>query len=360
MYRVIQWGTGNVGREALRAILDDPALELAGIRVYGEDKDGQDAGVLVGRAPVGVRATRDVEEILATEADCVCYMPRNVDLDDVCRVLASGKNLVATPFLFYAQALADEDRARVEQACREGRSSVCGMGIHPGLVGMVLPLTLSGAIRRLERLTIQERANWDFYDSPRITFENMRFGRPPQEATLEANPFARFNSDLFQQQIHLLGAGLDANLDEVSAEQTLVTAPADIEVAAGRIAAGTVCGQRYRWRGQAAGRTRIEIEALWTLGPDYPEAWPRPRDGWTITLEGDPSLRTHLITLASFERRDATIEEHVHSADVVTAMQAVHAIPSLCAAPAGLRSPLDLEAPRSAQGFGASRVTPNV
>jgi hypothetical protein len=66
---------------------------------------------------------------------------------------------------------------------------------------MVLPLALSGLSRRIEKLTIQERANWTFYDSPRITFDNMRFGAPPEQATLAANPFARFNGQLFTQQI---------------------------------------------------------------------------------------------------------------------------------------------------------------
>ena len=350
-YRVIQWGTGNVGHESLRSILDDPRLELAGVRVYTAEKDGRDAGELLGRSPVGVRATREIESILDTPADCVCYMPRNVDLADVCRLLASGKNVVATPFLFYGRVLPEEDRKRVEEACSQGGTSVCGMGIHPGLLGMVLPLALSGAVRRIERLTIQEKANWSFYDSPRITFDNMRFGAPPEEATLEANPFARFNSDLFQQQIHMLGEALHAGLDRVTEEQILETAAVDFEVAAGSIRAGTVSGQRYRWRGMVGAECPIEIEALWTLGDEYPAEWPRPRDGWTITLEGDPSLRTHFISMASFSRRDASIEEHVHSADIVTAMQAVHVIPDLCEAASGIRSVADLPLPRSARGF---------
>lgn len=354
-YRVVQWGTGNVGRESLCSILDLPHLELAGVRVYSDDKNGCDAGTLAGRDAVGVTATNRVDDILALDADCVAYMPRNVSLDDVCRVLASGKNLVATPFLFYGHALPAEDRARVEAACAEGGSSVCGMGIHPGLLGMVLPLVLSGAIRRIDTITIQERANWDFYDSPRITFENMRFGRSPEEARLDANPFAQFNGDLFQQQIHMLGDALHAGLDEVTQEQTLLTADESFDVAAGRIERGTVRGQRYTWRGVAGGETKIEIDALWTLGADYPADWPRPKDGWTITIEGEPSLRTHFISLASFARKDATIEEHVHSADIVTAMQAVHAIPGLCDAAPGIRSPIDLAPAASALGFRGSR-----
>jgi len=352
-YRVIQWATGSVGRESLRAVLAHPELELAGVRVYSADKEGRDAGELCGAAPAGVRATQDSAVLLESEADCVLYMPRTADLDEVCALLASGKNVVATPFLFYGHAYPEAERAKLERACAQGKSSVHGTGIHPGLVGMVLPLALSGISRRIERLTIQERANWTYYDSPRITFDNMRFGAPPEQATLAANPFARFNGQLFTQQIGLLADGLRARIDRVTEEQELVTAASSFEIRGGRIEAGTVSGQRYRWRGVAGDRTLIEIEALWTVGPDYPEEWPRPRDGWTVQIEGEPSSQLHFISLASFARRDVPIDEHVHAADIATAMHAVNAVPAVCEAPPGIRSALDLPLTRAGIGFDA-------
>ena len=38
--RVIQWTTGKVGQLALRAILDDPRLRLAGVYAYSDAKAG--------------------------------------------------------------------------------------------------------------------------------------------------------------------------------------------------------------------------------------------------------------------------------------------------------------------------------
>ena len=73
--RVIQWATGGVGRAAIEGILDHPELELVGCWVHSDDKDGRDVGELIGRAPIGVRATRDVDALLALPADCVLYSP---------------------------------------------------------------------------------------------------------------------------------------------------------------------------------------------------------------------------------------------------------------------------------------------
>ncbi|HPG27683.1 MAG TPA: diacylglycerol kinase, partial [Myxococcota bacterium] len=41
--RVIQWATGSIGRHAIAAIAEDPRLELAGVWVHSEAKDGLDA-----------------------------------------------------------------------------------------------------------------------------------------------------------------------------------------------------------------------------------------------------------------------------------------------------------------------------
>ena len=62
-FRVIQWATGGVGKAAIEGILDHPELELVGCWVHGADKDGRDVGEIVGRAPIGVRATRDVDAL---------------------------------------------------------------------------------------------------------------------------------------------------------------------------------------------------------------------------------------------------------------------------------------------------------
>jgi len=71
-YRVIEWATGVVGTAALKRIIEHPELELAGVKVYSDDKTGRDAGELAGLSvTTGVLATQDVDAILATDADCI-------------------------------------------------------------------------------------------------------------------------------------------------------------------------------------------------------------------------------------------------------------------------------------------------
>jgi len=34
-YKVVQWATGGMGKNCLRAVIDHPAMELVGVYVYG-------------------------------------------------------------------------------------------------------------------------------------------------------------------------------------------------------------------------------------------------------------------------------------------------------------------------------------
>ena len=69
-----------------------------------------------------------------------------------------------------------------------------------------------------------------------------------------------------------------------------------------------------------------------------------------LTIEGDPSMRTHFMSLASFTR-DATMEEHVRSASVATGMQVLNAVPAVCEAAPGFATSATLPLIRSHTGF---------
>ena len=108
-YRVIQWATGNTGQRALREVLRHPSLDLAGVLVYDQAKDGMEAGELCGEGPAGVLTTSDRAAVLKLDADCAVYMPRATGrgqtragltedelVEDVVALLGAGTNIVTT------------------------------------------------------------------------------------------------------------------------------------------------------------------------------------------------------------------------------------------------------------------------
>ena len=71
--KIIVWGTGNVGRPAIRAVLSHSELELVGVIVASRDKVGRDAGDIAGVGSTGVIATDDWRSVLDAGADAVVY-----------------------------------------------------------------------------------------------------------------------------------------------------------------------------------------------------------------------------------------------------------------------------------------------
>ncbi|HET8711532.1 MAG TPA: dihydrodipicolinate reductase, partial [Spongiibacteraceae bacterium] len=119
--RVIQWTTGKVGKLSLRAILDDPRLELAGVFAYSNDKVGTDAGELCGRPQCGVAATNDIDALLKLGADTVIYTPFMADLDHVVKLLESGHDVISTNLFLNLGGVQSAIRPQLEAACERGK-----------------------------------------------------------------------------------------------------------------------------------------------------------------------------------------------------------------------------------------------
>src|SRR6185436_9830093 len=74
MLSTIVWGTGNVGRAAIRAVEAHPALKLTAVLVHDPGKVGRDAGDLGGLdCDLGVTATDDIDAVLAAAPRAVVY-----------------------------------------------------------------------------------------------------------------------------------------------------------------------------------------------------------------------------------------------------------------------------------------------
>ena len=152
-HRVIQWATGGVGRAAIEGILDHPELELVGCWVHSADKHGRDVGEILGRAPIGVRATRDADALLALPADCVLYSPLVGIPAEVARILASGKNVVTPLGWFYP--FVSQDTTEIEAAC--GRAASRCTDRHPtGGITERLPLVISSLSRAITHVRAED------------------------------------------------------------------------------------------------------------------------------------------------------------------------------------------------------------
>jgi hypothetical protein len=339
-FRVIQWSTGNVGTFALRQIVDHPELELVGLWVHGTAKEGLDAGRLCGRAATGVRATRDADALLALDADCVCYTA-TADLrpfeaiEDLCRILAAGKNVVSTSVvpLVHPKSFFPEVRDRLEDACRRGGTSFFTSGVDPGFANDVLPLVLSGLAGRWEEIRIQEIINYTTYDQPQVIFDTMGFGQPMDATPLLLTPGTLVFA--WGGTIRLLAEGLGLELDDVRQEFERRPADRAIQVGARTIEPGTMGALRFEVQGIVGGRPVLVVEHVTRMDDALAPEWPQGRGSYRVLVKGDPGMR------CDFEFWDAR-GDHAVGGVVLSATRIVNAIPAVCRAAPGLLSALDL------------------
>lgn len=181
-YRVVQWATGTIGRSVIRGVMDRDDMELAGAWVHTPAKVGADAGVLAGRAPIGVAATGDLDDILDLDADCVIFAAspvhdRFAELDTLCALLSSGKNLISLSGLVYPRAHGPHFVNELEQACKRGGVSVHGSGVSHGFMADVMPLMLARLSRRITHVYARECTDFARHPSWRMVHDMLGFGK---------------------------------------------------------------------------------------------------------------------------------------------------------------------------------------
>jgi 4-hydroxy-tetrahydrodipicolinate reductase len=332
-YRVVQWATGNIGTRSLRAVIEHPDLELVGVWVHSVDKAGQDAGALCGAGSTGVVATNSIDDVIRLRPDCVLYMPQACDVDALCRLLESGANVVTTRGEFHHPPSLDaEVRERIEGACARGNSSIHSTGSSPGFISEALPIVLTSIQRRLDRLAIDEFADLSQRNSPELLFGLMGFGSNP--AVFDARRW-QHGAVAFGPTLRMLGDALSLPLDDVDATGEVAIAARDIEIAAGRLEKGTVAAQRMIVRGLRGADPLLVFRANWYCTTDIEPAWDLRETGWRLSVAGDAPLDVEIRFPIPLDRMAETTPGY-------TAHRAVNAVAVVCAAPAGIRTTVDL------------------
>ncbi|MDT5021140.1 MAG: hypothetical protein QOI33_1664 [Mycobacterium sp.] len=343
--RVAQIGTGNVGVHALRALITNPDYELTGVWVSSESKAGKDAGELAGLdISTGITASTDLDALLATGPQCAVYTAmadnRLPDaLEDYRRILAAGVNVVGSSAVFLQypwQVLPDSMLKPIEDAAQQGNSSLFVNGIDPGFANDLIPLALAGTCQSVQQIRCMEIVDYATYDSATVMFDVMGFGKPLDEIPMLLQPGVL--SLAWGSVVRQLAAGLGIELDSVTERQERVPAPEDFDIAAGHIPKGSAAALRFEVQGVVDGHPAVVLEHVTRLREDLCPDWPQPAQPggcYRIEITGEPSYAID-VCLSSPNG------DHNHAGLVATAMRVVNAIPAVVAAPAGIRTTLDL------------------
>ena len=169
----------------------------------------------------GVTAVNDLAALLATKPDCVVYCAMGDTrlphaMADVMRILAAGVNVVgSSPGLLQYPwgVMPDKYIDRVEDAARQGNSSILITGVDPGFVNDLIPFALAGTCQSIEQVRCMEIADYATYDGATVMYD-MGFGRPLDEVPMLLQP--GILGIAWGTAIRQLAAGLGIEIDEIT------------------------------------------------------------------------------------------------------------------------------------------------
>jgi len=343
-YRVVQWTTGNVGKSSVEAIAKNPNLELVGLYAWSKEKAGRDAGELVGIEPLGVKATNDVDALLALKPDAVVYNPMWIDVDELVRILSAGVNVVTSASFITGHNL-EAGRDRIEEACRQGGSTMFGSGVSPGFAELLAIVAANGCAR-VDKVTITEASDTTFYDSP-DTERPCGFGRPIDDPELA--PMMSKGTAIFAEAVRLVADALGVELDEIVCEAEYAQTTEDVVMASWTIPAGHVAGVFASWQGRVGGKTVVDLNVRWRKGQTLDPDWKVEGDPWKITIDGLPTvtMQVGFLPPPDFVENAKTIEDFMGLGHIITALPPIHAIPAVVAAAPGIATYNDLPLPQA-------------
>ncbi|TXI40231.1 MAG: diacylglycerol kinase [Mycobacterium sp.] len=343
--RVVHIGTGNVGRLALSELVANPAFELTALVVSADEKVGRDAGELAGLDVVtGITATKDLDAALATNPDCAVYcamgdnrMPQA--MADVHKIAAAGINVVGTSpgVLQYPWGvMPDKYIAPLEEAARQGNSSIYINGVDPGFITDLIPLAFASTCASIEQVRCMEIADYATYDGATVMFDVMGFGQPLDEVPMLFQPGVL--SVAWGCAIRQLAAGLNITLDSITESYEREPAPGAFDIAAGHIPKGGVAAVRFEIKGMVGDYPVIVVEHVTRVRGDLRPDWAQPAQeggSYRVEITGEPSYVVDICPTS-------TKGDHNHAAIAAGAARVVNAIPAVLAAPPGIRTTLDL------------------
>jgi len=341
--RVIVGHTGGVGSEVVRLLLSNPRFELVGVLVHSADKDGREVGDIVGTAPTGVWATRDVDALLALKADVISWHGLNWDAPTLARFLRAGTHVYTGMGGWFLPG--QPEHALIEEAGQAGGAALIAGGNIPGLISDVLPLFVSGYVANVRCVRAWQSNHVPGYPSAFQLGHYLGFGQdmPPQAFDPDA-PLSPADAGWLWgigQSAQLVARGLGIAYDGVrltNKECGASSADVTLQPSGLVVKQGSIAGTRWTFTAYSGAQPFYvlvnEQTAELGLGAGWRESAEAPN--WRVLIEGSPSVEV------SFGLPGAHGPSHVAA---LNAARAMNMLPRIAATTrTGWCSVLDLPA----------------
>ncbi len=323
--RVVHFGLGPIGSAIAQEIAKRPGFKIVGAVDSDPAKADRDLGDVAGLpGRIGVRVEASASRLKKMKADVVVLCTSSsmkLVMPQLEAILKAKVPVVSTTEeLAYPVYTNVRQAAKVHKWAKKAKVAVLGTGVNPGFVMDALPIALTAACQRVDRVSItriQDARN------RRLPFQQKIGAGLTTEQFQKRVEDGRIGHVGFTESIAMIADSLGWTLDRISdkVEPKLAQVTTSSEYLA--VDPGYVCGIVQEGVGYRKKEPVIRLYMEAYLGA------PEPYDA--IDIEGSPRL-------------SVKIAGGVHG-DTATAALVVNSIPKVLEAPPGLHTMLDMPLP---------------
>jgi 4-hydroxy-tetrahydrodipicolinate reductase len=324
--RVIHVGLGPIGSAVLSQVASRPGFRIVGAVDVDPAKAGRDLGEVaeLGRC-LGIKVSADLIKTLKSAKPQVAVLCTSSSLTRVLpqieTILKSRTAIVSTTEeLAYPGRTHARQGRQIDGWAKKARVAVLGTGVNPGFAMDALPIALTAACERVDRVVVNRVQDARIR---RLPFQQkIGAGLTPVQFQKEVDA-GRVRHVGLTESIAMIADALGWKLDRVTDEirPQVASAPVSSEFLA--VDAGYVAGIVQDGVGYRKGAAAISLHMEAYLGA--PESFD------AVDIEGSPRL-------------SMKIAGGIHG-DIATVALVVNAIPKLLSAPPGLHTMRDMPLP---------------
>ena len=323
--RILHFGLGPIGAAIVRQVAAKPGLKSVGAVDIDPAKLGRDLGDVAGLRRLGIRIAGDAAKALkSAKPDVVIHCTRSAIktvLPEIQTILKSKTPIVSTSEeLVYPSYTHVRQAKQIDQWARKAKVAVLATGVNPGYAMDVLPIALTAACERVDRVLVNR-------------VQDARTRRLPFQQKIGAG----LTTEQFQKKVEdgsighvgltesiaMIADAVGWRLDRIASDLRPKIASVTISSEFLAVDPGYVCGVIQEGVGYRRNEPVIRLRLEAFLGA--PESYD------TVEIEGSPRLSMKI---------DGGIP-----GDVATAALVVNAIPKVVEAAPGLHTMLDLPLP---------------
>ena len=324
--RVLQYGLGPIGIEAVKLIASRPNLDLVGAIDIDPAKVGKDVGEICGIGRMGIKAVSCLEELPRKAHPQVSVHSTVSWLADAMSQLldlaSRGIHVVSsTEELLYPHWKYPKQARQLESAAHKNNIVIFGTGVNPGFVLDTVAILLSGACTQVNRIFLERQVDAGTRRFPL----QLKVGAGITKAEFKKRvKTGRMGHAGFVETLALVARAMGWNLETINETIQPVISERLVRTPYLTVEPGQVAGIHQTCKGKASGKVVIDADLKMYVGALEPHD--------RIIIEGIPGI-------------DCCFEGGV-AGDEATIAMLVNAIPLVCQATPGLKSVLDLPIPR--------------